>query len=89
MSIFTKFSMKNTFVILLAGVLIVVGGLYSGKGIQEEAMPNINIPVVTVFTVYPGAAPEDIAEGITRPIQKSLSGIPGITNIKGVSNENV
>jgi len=89
MSFFTRFSMKNTFVILLAGVLIIVGGLYSGKGIKEEAMPNISIPVVTVFTVYPGAAPEDIADGITRPIQKSLSGIQGITNIKGVSNENV
>lgn len=89
MHFFTKFSMKNAFVVLLAGVLIVVGGLYSGKGIKEEAMPNINIPVVTIFTVYPGAAPEDIAEAVTRPIQKSLSGIQGISDIKGVSNENV
>ena len=53
MNFFTRFSMKNTFVILIAGVLIVVGGLYSGKGIKEEAMPNINIPVVTVFTGIP------------------------------------
>lgn len=89
MSFFTKFSLKNTFVVLLAGVLVVVGGLYSGKGIKEEAMPNINIPVVTIFTVYPGAAPEDIADTISRPIQKSLSGIQGITDIKGISNENV
>ncbi|MDQ7095338.1 efflux RND transporter permease subunit [Desulfosporosinus sp. PR] len=89
MNFFTGFSLKNTFVVILAGVLILVGGLYSGKGIKEEAMPNINIPVVTVFTVYPGAAPEDIADGITRPIQKSLSGIEGITDIKGISNENV
>lgn len=89
MKFFTKFSMKNAFVVLLAVILIVVGGIYSGLGIKEEAMPNISIPVVTVFTVYPGAAPNDIADSITRPIQKSLSGIQGITNVKGISNENV
>lgn len=89
MKFFTKFSMKNVFVVLLAVILIFVGGIYSGLGIKEEAMPNISIPVVTVFTVYPGAAPNDIADSITRPIQKSLSGIQGITNVKGISNENV
>lgn len=89
MKLFTKFSMKNAFVVLLAVMLVVIGGTYSGSGIKEEAMPNISIPVVTIFTVYPGAAPNDIAEGITRPIQKSLSGIQGITDIKGISNENV
>ncbi|MDP4088004.1 MAG: efflux RND transporter permease subunit [Bacillota bacterium] len=89
MKFFTKFSMKNTFVIFLAAILIVVGGIYSGSGIKEEAMPNISIPVVTIFTVYPGAAPNDIASGVTRPIQKSLSGIQGVTDIRGISNENV
>lgn len=89
MKFFTKFSMKNAFVIFLAVVLIIVGGVYSGSGIKEEAMPNISIPVVTVFTVYPGAAPNDIASSVTRPIQKSLSGIQGVTDIKGISNENV
>ena len=89
MKFFTKFSMKNAFVILLAVILIAVGGIYSGAGIKEEAMPNISIPVVTIFTVYPGASPNDIADSITRPIQKSLSGIQGITDIQGISNENV
>lgn len=89
MKFFTKFSMKNAFVVLLAVILIAVGGVYSGSGIKEEAMPNISIPVVTIFTVYPGAAPSDVADGITRPIQKSLSGIQGISDIKGISNENV
>lgn len=89
MKFFTKFSMKNAFVILLAVILIAVGGIYSGSGIKEEAMPNISIPVVTVFTVYPGAAPKDVADGVTRPIQKSLSGIQGVSDIKGISNENV
>lgn len=89
MKFFTKFSMKNAFVVLLAVILIIIGGVYSGSGIKEEAMPNISIPVVTIYTVYPGASPSDISDNITTPIQKSLSGIQGLSDIKGISNENV
>ncbi len=89
MKIFTKFSMKNAFVVFLAVILIAVGGVYSASGIQEEAMPDISIPIVTIYTVYPGAAPNDVANNITNPIQTAITGIQGITDIKGISNENV
>ncbi|URZ02342.1 efflux RND transporter permease subunit [Clostridium felsineum] len=85
----TKFSLKNAFVVFLIIILITVGGLYSAKGINMESMPNINIPVVTAITVYPGASPEQVASDISRPIQKSISGIQGIDNVKTTSNENV
>lgn len=86
---FTKFSMKNTFVILLAVILIAIGGIYSAMGIKEEAMPNISIPVVTIYTVYPGANPSQVSTDVTKPIRSALSGIEGITDIKGISNQNV
>ncbi len=89
MKIFTKFSMKNAFVVLLAVIMIAVGGIYSSMNIKKESMPNINIPVITTITVYPGAAPEDVAEGVTNPIQKSISGIQGIKDVKTISNDNI
>lgn len=85
----TKFSVKNAFVIFLIIILITVGGLYSAKTINMESMPNINIPVVTSVTIYPGASPEQVANDVSRPIQKSVSGIKGIQDVKTKSNENV
>ncbi|AAK78350.1 HAE1 family hydrophobic/amphiphilic exporter-1 [Clostridium acetobutylicum] len=85
----TKFSLKNMFVIFLIIILITVGGLYSTKTINMESMPNINIPVVTAVTVYPGASPEQVASDISRPVQKAISGIQGIQDVKTTSNENV
>lgn len=85
----TKFSVKNAFVIFLIIILITVGGLYSAKTINMESMPNINIPVVTAVTIYPGASPEQVSNDISRPIQKSISGIKGIQDVKDKSNENV
>lgn len=85
----TKFSLKNAFVIFLIIILITVGGIYSTKTINMESMPNINIPVVTAVTIYPGASPEQVANDISRPVQKSISGIKGIQDVKVTSNENV
>lgn len=85
----TKFSLKNAFVIFLIIVLITIGGLYSAKNINMESMPNINIPVVTAVTVYPGASPEEINSDVSSPIQKSISGIAGIQDVKTTSNQNV
>lgn len=89
MKFLTRFSMRNSFVILLAVISIIVGGVYSATGIQEESMPNISIPIVTIYTVYPGASPSDVSSDVTKPIENSLSGIEGITDVKGISNENV
>ena len=89
MGIFTRFSMKNILVIFLIIAMLIAGGVYSLGSIQTEMMPNISFPIITVVTVYPGAAPDDIAEGISRPIQKALSGIQGIKKVDATSNENL
>ncbi|MDP4183483.1 MAG: efflux RND transporter permease subunit, partial [Bacillota bacterium] len=88
MSIFTKFSLKNALIIFLIVVFLIGYGIYSTTTIQQELMPNISIPFVSVVTVYPGAAPDDVAEAISRPIGKAVSGIQGIKQINTTSNEN-
>lgn len=85
----TKFSLRNTVVVFLIIVMIIGGGIYSTSSIKQEAMPNISIPVITASTLYIGAAPEDVAEKISRPLQKAISGIQGITEVQTISNENI
>lgn len=89
MNPFTRFSLNNTLVIGLLIALVTAAGIYYGKTLQMEAMPNIALPIVTVATIYPGASPEDISETVSQPLQKSLAGIQGIEQIDATSNENV
>jgi multidrug efflux pump subunit AcrB len=89
MSIFTKFSLKNIVVIFLIIIMIIGGGIYSTGNIKQEAMPNINLPIITTTTLYIGAAPEDVAEKISRPMQKAISGIQGVDSVQTISKENV
>ncbi len=84
-----NFTMKNTLVIFLVVVMLIGGGVYSAKNIKMETMPNITIPMITTVDIYPGASPEDVADKLTEPMQKAISGIQGVSSVKTINNENV
>ncbi len=74
-----KFALKNPTIIFFLILLLLGGGIYSGTQMQIEAMPDITIPFVIVSTIYPGASPDDILETVTKPIEKAVMGISGLT----------
>ena len=80
---------RSTTVFVLIG-LIVTAGLFSFNSLPREAMPEIQMSFVTVTTTYPGVSPGDMETLVTIPIERQLTGIPGIkettsTSVEGVS----
>ncbi|MBB2481464.1 efflux RND transporter permease subunit [Bacillus sp. APMAM] len=84
-----NFCMKNKFAVWLITIIVVVAGLYSGMKMKLETIPNITAPVVMVSTVYPGAAPETIAEKVTKPIEQRIKNLPGVDTVTSTSSQNV
>ncbi|MET1249318.1 efflux RND transporter permease subunit [Sporolactobacillus sp. STCC-11] len=84
-----KFSLRNAAVIIIAMILIVVGGLYSVKTMKMESMPNVDIPYLVVQIPYPGATPEQSLNDIGKPLERSLSGIDQVKNVYIESYSNV
>jgi len=74
---------RNT-VFLLAFVILLFGGI-SYKGLPKELFPDIVIPTILVQTTYPGNAPIDIENLITRPLEKEIEGINGIKELSSTS----
>ena len=66
---------------------LVLFGLVSVLGIGIDLFPEIEIPIVAVSTVYPGAGSEEIARQVSEPIEGSLSTLPGISNVTSTSSE--
>lgn len=66
-------------------LLIILVGLIAFDRLPVREYPNIDAPVVSVRTVYPGASAEVMESQITKPLEDSLSGIEGIRTIKSVS----
>ena len=63
------------FVFLLAGVFVMAGVL-AFKTLSIEAFPDVTDLQVTVITLYPGYAAEEVEKQVTTPIEIALSGLP-------------
>ena len=85
----TRFSLKNSVVIVMAALMVTVGGLWSASQLKRETMPDVSIPIVAVVTPYPGAAPTDVQDKVTTPLEQAISQLEGIENIQSTSSDSV
>ncbi|MBK9272177.1 MAG: efflux RND transporter permease subunit [Saprospiraceae bacterium] len=78
---FTKWCIANSTSIYVFTILITIAGIVAYNRTPKELFPDIVIPTVSVSTIYPGASPQDIENLITKPIEKQLKSINGITKV--------
>ena len=76
-------------IIALLVMLITAWGLYSFFQLPRESNPEVKIPIAVVTTTFPGAAPADIEELVTKKIESKISGITGIDTITSSSANSV
>lgn len=84
-----NFSLNNKFAIWILTIMVVVTGLYAGLNMKQETMPDITLPNVSVITTYPGAAPDEIVNEVTEPIEQRVQNLEGIENVTSSSMANV
>ncbi|MCB0762576.1 MAG: efflux RND transporter permease subunit, partial [Flavobacteriales bacterium] len=69
-------------------VVILIFGYFGLKNIKSTFFPQSESRIIQVQTVYPGASPEEIEEGIITKIEDNLKSVTGIVEITSVSTEN-
>ncbi|HDS08939.1 MAG TPA: efflux RND transporter permease subunit, partial [Firmicutes bacterium] len=84
-----EFSVKRPVTTAMIYFAVLIAGFIALKNLPIDLMPSLTIPAITVVTVYPGAAPEDIEKKVTEPIEESLSTIPNVKTVTSKSEENV
>jgi HAE1 family hydrophobic/amphiphilic exporter-1 len=80
-------SIKQPVLATMLSVTLVVLGLYSYNQLSVDLMPNVEIPVLTVQTAYPGASPETVEREVTKRIEEALNTIPGVRHISSTTTE--
>lgn len=83
-----NFSLNNKFAIWILTIMVVVAGLYSGFKMNQETMPDITLPNVSVMTTYPGAAPDEVAKEVTVPIEQRVQNLKGVELVSSTSLAN-
>src|SRR5919197_1253230 len=81
----TRLSIQRpVFVIVLMTVFLVLG-LRSRGGMQIDMNPKVDIPYVTITTVYPGTGPAEVETLVTKPIEDAVSSANQIKHIRSSS----
>jgi hydrophobic/amphiphilic exporter-1 (mainly G- bacteria), HAE1 family len=89
MKFFTNFSLRNPVAIVLLVILVAAGGLYAAAQLKQEQQPEVTFPGVMVSSVYPGAAPNEVLNQVTLPLEKVLRNVEGVKNVTSQSANNV
>lgn len=71
----------------MLAVTLVALGLYSYRELSVDLFPNIELPVLTVQTIYPGASPETVEREVTKRIEESINTISGVRHISSTTTE--
>jgi HAE1 family hydrophobic/amphiphilic exporter-1 len=79
---------RPTFITCIV-ILMLAVGLISMNKVGVDLFPNITLPVVTVTTMYPGAAPNEVETLISKPLEDEISTISGIKRLSSINQEGI
>ncbi len=84
-----RWSVKHWVTVFVGVLALLALGWVAFSGLNVSLLPDIEMPVVTVITVYPGASPYEVEEYVTRKIEDAVSLCDNIDNIKSISAESL
>ena len=68
-------------------LMLVTLGVFSYRKLAIDLMPDVEIPVISVLAVYPGASPEAVEREVSRKIEEAVNPIAGVRHVTSISRE--
>ncbi|MBR5456085.1 MAG: efflux RND transporter permease subunit [Bacteroidaceae bacterium] len=81
------FSLNNRLLVMLAVVLVVIGGTYSARNIEVDVFPDLTMPTVVILTDASNMAPEEVERLVTFPIETAVNGATNVRRVRSSSSQ--
>jgi HAE1 family hydrophobic/amphiphilic exporter-1 len=82
-------SIKRPIFAAVMMLVLVTLGIFSYRRLSIDMYPDVEIPVLSIVTKFPGASPETVEREITKRIEEEVNRIPGVKHIMSSSRESV
>jgi HAE1 family hydrophobic/amphiphilic exporter-1 len=87
MSLLARLSLANRGLVALVAIVITAFGAFTVPALKQQLLPSLEFPGAFIVTTFPGAAPEIVESQVTAPIEDSLQGIDGLSEVSSTSRE--
>lgn len=84
-----EISIKRPSIIIVLFILLTLGGIFSYTQLGYELVPKFEVNVITIQTIYPGAAPSEVENSVTKKIEDAVSSLENVKKIESKSMESV
>ena len=81
----TQFAIAKRSVTVLVTIGLLLGGIFSWSQLNQELLPDIQLPFVVVVTPLPGASAQDVSTQVTQPIERTIGSVARLTHINSSS----
>lgn len=85
MNALIRYLVDRNLLINLISIFIVALGIFAALSINREAFPNVNLDLIQIDTIYPGATPEEIERLIVTPVEQEIRALDGIDKMISVA----
>ena len=82
-------SIKRPVFITMVTICLMVVGWITYARMPVDLFPDISVPIVVVRTIYPGATPQEVESTISQPIERAVSSLGRVKNVRSSSLESV
>lgn len=83
----TRYAIRRRLSVYFLILIFCLGGVGVYVSLPRESFPEVEIPLVVVYTIYPGVSPTDMETLVTRPIETELKAISGVKEIRSTTSE--
>jgi len=82
-----RWCLENKSVVILATILLIGSGAYATTRLNQELLPNISFPIITISTPVAGAGPELVDKQVTQPVEDAINGVADIESVRSTSSQ--
>lgn len=80
-----QYSLHNRLLVMIAGVLLLIIGVYTANRMEVDVFPDLNAPTVVVMTEASGMASEEVERVVTFPIETAVNGATDVRRVRSSS----